>query len=318
MRRFSLFVSVVFCLPALATAQTKETIIPAGSLLQCTLNEPNFSSVSADVGDPVICDARDVQQFGHAMFPRGAYLVGRLVDSKDPGHFWGKGWLKLEFDRISLPDTTLPIPAKIVAVRGYRVNREGKIIGHGHPRRDAIEWLIPPLWPWKVVSLPARGPRPTLKEETQVTLRLMDDVEVPVAASASRPLAARPTPWRPPVESSARPVNGSFPIRYLPTNIPAMQSEASGTTLKRSSAVPATEPVLVTERPPAQLTLIALKGEAIYAVTDYWVEGSRLLHVLRSGAEGAFDLSEVDWDRTAQLNAKYGVTVTLRDRPRVP
>src|SRR5262249_49824665 len=101
MRRLSLFVAVVLCLPALATAQTKETIIPAGTLLQCTLDEPNFSSASAEMGDPVICHARGVQQFGHAMFPRGAYLAGRLVDSKDPGHFWGKGWLKLEFDRIS-------------------------------------------------------------------------------------------------------------------------------------------------------------------------------------------------------------------------
>ena len=223
MRRPFLFVSVIFCLPALAAAQTRETIIPAGTLLQCTLDEPDFSSASAEVGDPVICHGRGVQEFGHAMFPRGAYLAGRLVDSKNPGHFWGKGWLKLEFDRISLPDTTLPVPGKIVAVRGYRVDREGKIMGHGHPRRDAIEWVIPPLWPWKIVSLPARGPRPTLKGETQVTLRLMDDVEVPLAAAASRPAAAqsaalRKTPsWRPPVEWSARPV-----IRYLPPSIPAM------------------------------------------------------------------------------------------------
>ena len=135
MRRLSLFVSILLCLPALATAQTKETIIPAGSLLQCTLDEPDFSSASAQVGDPVICHARGVQEFGRAMFPRGAYLAGHLAESKEPGHFWGKGWLKLEFDRISLPDTALPVPGKIVAVRGYRVDREGKIIGHGHPRR---------------------------------------------------------------------------------------------------------------------------------------------------------------------------------------
>jgi hypothetical protein len=323
MRILSLFVAGVLCVPALATAQTKETIIPAGTLLQCTLDEPSFSSASADVGDPVICHARGAQQFGHAMFPRGAYLSGRLVDSKDPGHFWGKGWLKLEFDRISLPDTTLPVPGKIVAVRGYRVDREGKIIGHGHPRRDAIEWLIPPLWPWKLVSLPARGPRPTLKGETQVTLRLMDDVEVPFAAAASRPAAAhaaalRPTPWRPPVEWSARPVNGSRPIiRYVPPSITGMQSDSSFTSLTALPVVPVAEPALATERLPAQLTLIALKGEAIYAATDYWVEGSRLLYVVRSGGEGAFDLSEVDWDRTAQLNAERGVTVTLRARPRV-
>jgi len=112
-----------------------------------------------EVGDPVICRACGVQEFGHAVFPRGAYLAGHLADAKDPGHFWGKGWLKLEFDRISLPDTELPVPCKIVAVRGYRVDREGKIIGHGHPRRDAIEWMIPPLWPWKLVSLPSPGGR---------------------------------------------------------------------------------------------------------------------------------------------------------------
>ena len=84
MRGLSLFVSVVFCLPALATAQTKETIIPAGSLLQCTLDEPDFSSASAEVGDPVICHARGVQEFGRAVFPRGAYLAGHLADSKEP------------------------------------------------------------------------------------------------------------------------------------------------------------------------------------------------------------------------------------------
>ena len=325
MRRLFLFASIilhVLCLPALATAQTKETIIPAGSLLQCTLDEPDFSSASAAVGDPVICHAHGVQEFGRAVFPRGAYLAGHLAESKEPGHFWGKGWLKLEFDRVSLPDTTLPVPGKIVAVRGYRVDREGKIIGHGHPRRDAIEWLIPPLWPWKLVSLPARGPRPTLKGETQITLRLMDDVEVPLAAAATRPAAAhsaalRPAPWRPPADWSAMPATASRPIiRYLPPSISGMPSEPSAATLTASSAAPVTESVIATERPPVQLTLIALKGETIYGATDYWIEGGRLFYVLRSGAEGALDLNEVDWDRTAQLNAERGITLTLRDRPR--
>jgi hypothetical protein len=94
-----------------------------------------------------------------------------------------------------------------------------------------------------------------------------------------------------------------------------MQSDSSFTTLTASPTAPATESVPAT--PLAQLTLIALKGEAIYAVTDYWVEGSRLLYVLQGGAEGAFDLSEVDWDRTAQLNAERGITVTLRARLRL-
>ena len=321
MHRLSLFASVALCLPALATAQTKETIIPAGSLLQCTLDEPNFSSASAQPGDPVICHARGVEEFGRSVFPRGAYLAGHLAESKEPGHFWGRGWLKLEFDRISLPDSTLPVPGKIVAVRGYRVDREGKIIGHGHPRRDAIEWSIPPLWPWKVVSLPARGPRPTLKGETQVTLRLMDDVEVPAASAALRPAAAqsvalRERPWRPPAEWSARALTGSRPhIRYLPPSISGMPSEASDATLTASSAAPAAESVLAT--PHVLDTLIALKGEAIYDVTDYWIDGAQLFCVLRSGGEGAFDLNKVDWEWTIRLNAERGVTINLRGRPRV-
>ena len=318
MRRLSLFVSVILFLPALTEAQTKATVIPAGSLLQCTLDEPNFSSASAEVGDPVICHAREVQQFGRAVFPRGAYLAGHLADSKEPGHFWGKGWLKPEFDRIALPDTTLPVPGKVVAVRGYRVDREGKIIGHGHPRRDAIEWLIPPLWPWKLVSLPARGPRPTLKGETQVTLRLMDDVEVPLAAAASRsqaaqPVALRTRPWRPPADPPTRPVSAYLPIiRYAPPSIPAMQNEANGTTLTASSTPLLPESVVVTERPPAKLTLVVSKGEAIYAATDYWIEDGRLFYVLRSGSEGSFDLDDVDWGRTVQLNNERGITVSLR------
>jgi hypothetical protein len=315
----AVFVSSFVCFEQPASAQ--EVILPAGTLLNCTLDEPNFSSASAELGDPVICHARGVQQFGRAVFPRGAYLAGHLADAKDPGHFWGKGWLKLEFDRISLPDTELPVPGKVVAVLGYRVDREGKIVGHGHPRRDAVEWLIPPLWPWKVVSLPARGPRPTLKGETQVTLRLMDDVALPLAATTSRAASARPTASQrtlrePPVESSVRPVNGSLHIRVLPPSIPAMESEANDTTLA-GLAVPAAESVIATEHSPAPLTLIALKGEAIYAATDYWIEAGRLSYVLRSGAQGAFDLNEVDWDRTTQLNAERGITVKLRARPRL-
>ncbi len=323
MRSFFRYALLVFFLSSFEQfVNAQEVTLPAGTLLNCTLNEPNFSSTSAQVGDPVICHARGVQQFGHAVFPRGAYLAGRLAAEQDPGHFWGKGWLKLEFDRISLPDTTLPVPGKIVAVRGYRVDREGKIVGHGHPRRDAVEWLIPPLWPWKLVSLPARGPRPMLKGETEVTLRLMDDVAVPIAAGGSRPAssrhaALRSAPWRPPAAWSARPMSESLPIRYLPPSVPAMQSEPAGTFATASSVAPAAESVLPAERPSEEFILIALKGEAIYRATDYWIEGGRLFYVLQSGSEGAFDLNEVDWGRTTQLNAERGITVTLRARPHV-
>lgn len=184
------FLAVVLCLPATAASQTKESIVPAGTLLRCTVDEPKFSSQTAQAGDPVLCHVASLGMFGEPVFPRGAYLSGRLEGFRDPGHFYGKGWMKLEFDHISLPDTVLPVPVKLVGVRGYRVDREEKILGRGHAKRDAVEWLIPPLWPWKVLSLPARGPRPTLKGETQFTLRLMEDVAVPLDNTAGKGIGA--------------------------------------------------------------------------------------------------------------------------------
>ena len=47
--------------------------------------------------------------------------------------------------------------------------------------------MIPPLWPWKIIMLPARGPRPTLKGESQLTLRLMDDVQMPQVSQTFGP-----------------------------------------------------------------------------------------------------------------------------------
>ena len=172
----ALAVTVLGLIPA---ASARDVALPAGTLIQCTLNEPDFSSVTADVGDPVLCHLREVTEFGQQAFPRGSYLVGHLEVAKDPGHFVGKGSLKLQFDRIGLPSGDLPLEAKVIATRGYRVDREGKIIGHGHATRDVVEWMLPPLWPWKVIMLPARGPRPKLKGETTLTLRLMGDLLVP-------------------------------------------------------------------------------------------------------------------------------------------
>src|SRR5579871_2994261 len=168
-------------------ASARDAVLPAGTLLQCTLNEPNFSTATVDVGDPVLCHLRAQTVFGQQAFPRGSYLVGHLEAAKDPGHFWGKGYLKLQFDRIGLPTGDMPLEAKVVATRGYKVDKEGAIDGKGHPVRDIVEWMIPPLWPWKVIMLPARGPRPKMKGETVLSMRLMDDVEIPQVAQAYGP-----------------------------------------------------------------------------------------------------------------------------------
>ena len=219
----SLLLTLILSISALGAraASTPDEIVPAGTLLHCTMDEPNFSAKTAQAGDPVLCHLGPVSSFGHSLFPRGAMLSGHLQESKDPGHFVGKGWLQLSFDRIGLADNDVPLSAKVIAVKGYRVNREGKIIGHGHATRDTVEWLLPPLWPWKVLTLPARGPRPALKGEVAVTLRLMEDVTIPSENSFSNRLepGARlilPPPVRSnPVSRSPVPPSPVSPSRLL-------------------------------------------------------------------------------------------------------
>jgi hypothetical protein len=91
----------------------------------------------------------------------------------------------------------LPIATKIIAAPRMKVDKEGNIDGNGHPKRDVVEWMVPVLWPIKLVTLPARGPYPTLKVETRVTLRLMEDMELPM------PIARNSVPMPPWAASSS-------------------------------------------------------------------------------------------------------------------
>ena len=105
----SLFVFALLFFLFSQNTSAQDTFVPAGTLLRCTMSEPNFSSASAQVGDPVLCHLGAVQVFGHNVFPRGAYMGGHLEAEKEPGHFFGKGYLKIVFDRIALPNSELPL-----------------------------------------------------------------------------------------------------------------------------------------------------------------------------------------------------------------
>jgi len=306
------------------SASAQDVQVPAGTLLRCTLNEPDLSSKTANVGDPVLCHVSTVQEFGRAAFPRGAYMAGHMEAEKEPGHFWGKGYLKLVFDRIGLPNADVPINAKVIAARAFHVDREGDILGKGHAKRDVIEWMLPPLWPWKVLTLPARGPRPTLKGEETLILRLMEDVTVPRLAASSwpdwrppRPQASASTSSEPYAASSYNGRSNSRLLRYAPPSYPAMtNTSANGTyVLPSSGQAPQTSPLEVHQAQASQLTLLAMKNEIIYAVTQYWVDGDYLSYLRPNGASGDLSLDELDWARTTQLNSERGVSVTLRSRP---
>lgn len=49
-----------------------DTILPAGTLIRCVADEPNFNSHTANVGEPLLCRPRQVFLFGHSVLPRGS------------------------------------------------------------------------------------------------------------------------------------------------------------------------------------------------------------------------------------------------------
>lgn len=167
-------------LAAPMVARAGSRLIPAGALIQCTVSEPKLNSKTTAVGDPVLCQVGYSERYSSFPLPYQSYLVGRFEDYKDPGHLVGKGWMELAFDHMIVePDTVIPLNAKVIGVPGYNIDREGRILGKGHRGRDTVEWMIPILWPIDLLNLPRRGPRPTLKSETRLTLKVMDDFAVP-------------------------------------------------------------------------------------------------------------------------------------------
>jgi hypothetical protein len=291
-------------------ASARDVVLPAGTLLQCTLNEPNFSSATVDVGDPVLCHLRGVTEFGQQAFPRGSYLVGHLESAKDPGHFWGKGSLKLQFDRIGLPSGDLPLEAKVIATRGYKVDKAGKIDGKGHPKRDVAEWLLPPLWPWKVIMLPARGPRPKLKGETVLSLRLMDDVQIPQVAQTYGP------GWH----FFGRQQSQSFQDAGLTEDRPRLAVRDVSSTLQAAADVPRAMYANLVSRDTTASQVTAAPGEPVFilktgtalAVSNYVYQDSRITYTMVGGGGGVIGSDEIDWSTTTRVNAKRGVRVTLR------
>ncbi len=296
-RKYVLLILSAFLSAAVVVQAAARDLIPAGTLLHCTMDEPNFSSKTAQVGDPVLCNLGPLGAFGHSVFPRGAELSGHLQDFKNPGHFWGKGWIAIEFDRMILPGAqVLPLSAKVISAPHNKVDAKGDIKGKGHPRRDAILWAIPLFWPVKVMTLPARGPFPTLKGETRLSLRLMEDVEVPFAVAKN----GVPMPdYRP---SSYR---GSSSI-YQPAS--AVQSDTPVVRRATYSQQPRNSVY------DGQMTVIALQAGTALLATRYWIEGTDLHCVSQDGAEQNVPLALVDLAQTVKVNQERNVGFSLHSR----
>ena len=312
MKRLIVLIGAVSLLVLAQGVLGQDILVPAGTLLQCTMEEPNFSSATASVGDPVLCHLRSFQEFGRPAFPRGSMLAGHLEADKEPGHFVGKGYLKITFDRVIVPSGDLPVPAKVIQAKGYKVDKQGDIKGNGHATRDAVEWMIPALWPWKLLTLPARGPRPALKGEEPLELRLMDDIVVPRNMSAA---ASFPHLDRPPYASSNNPKPtaelGNLPLPAVSQTsliVPEKQLAAA-----KENLVPVAMPVkeakpetaLAPQAPlDSRITILVLKSNQALEVTKYRIESGVVIYQQLNGNQGAVDSTQIDWRRTTQMTAE--------------
>lgn len=291
-RLIGVLVSALAVLVCASVVRAQDLLVPAGTLLQCTMDEPNFSSKTAAVGDPVLCHLRTLQEFGKQVFPRGSMLGGHLEADKEPGHFVGKGYLKITFDRVILPYGDLPVPAKVIQARGYKVDKEGDIDGKGHAKRDVAEWMIPPLWPWKVVTLPLRGPRPTLKGEEPLELRLMDDIVIP-----------RTVAWGPAANSNRPPWASS----QKPNAMNGVQPSAMQPAVEKSSVIAESAPMpaaMASAGPRARVTTLVLKSSEVYEVSKYRVNGEVLEFEQLNGTQGAVGVNQVDWRKTTEMSSQ--------------
>lgn len=266
-----------------------EQMIPAGSMLQCTVSEPKLSSKTTDIGDPVLCQVGHVELRGRSVFPYGSYLEGRFEDYKDPGHLVGKGWMELKFDRMFIPPgQIIPVSAKVVFVPKMPVDKQGRIHGKGHPVRDAVEWMIPVLWPIDLINLPRRGPRPVLKAETRLTLKIMDDFGVPDANAAySQQQPYYPAP-RDQYGYSQRPMSYTPP----PAPSPAIQQAD----YKRS-----------TQPPPA--TVLQLRNGRQTVATQYWFDtvNGQFRYIALNGTPMICPANLLDIPATAAINRSRGI-----------
>jgi hypothetical protein len=307
--QIKLLVLTTIVLTAQAKLKAQEIIVPAGTILECTLTEPNLSSKTAEMGEPILCNAGPLREFGMAVFPRGVYLGGRFGEYRDPGHFWGKGWIQLDFDRLLLPDAVIPVSAKVTSAPQLKVDAQGRIHGRGHARRDAVEWMFPPLWPVKLLTLPMRGPRPALKGESRLTIKLMQDVSVPEAAVAPSRSLLKPGLLRPGRETvEPKPLRAASTVSE-PT---VEQSIASGRRLLQATAVP---PESSEDANSKQLTFLILKSGKGQLVKDYWFEGGQRLQFLTAdGTSGLFPIASLDLTRTVELNRERGVQFVIRSK----
>ena len=81
---------VITLLATCAAASAHDVVLPAGTLLQCTLNEPNFSSRNAQVGVPWFATFAESPSLASRRFPAAVIWSGTSKPPKNRAISSGK------------------------------------------------------------------------------------------------------------------------------------------------------------------------------------------------------------------------------------
>ncbi len=121
----------------------------------------------------------------------------------------------------------------------------------------------------------------------------------PIATSSSTVIIIQqPSPVQVITLEDARAGDPSLVAAGLPDDWPRLRLAADSLPRERA--------------PLAQLTLLVLKDQTIIPVTEYWLEDGRVFYVTSTGRQDSFEVRELDWEMTTELNAQRNVDFVLR------
>jgi len=63
------------------------------------------------------------------------------------------------------------------------------------------------------------------------------------------------------------------------------------------------------------LYVLYMKNGAVYAVTNYWLADGKLHYMTSYGGENTIEMSDLDLQKTVDVNAKRGINFTLSSKP---
>jgi hypothetical protein len=185
-----------------ASAGTCQASLPAGTIIRMF---PDEKLVAGRAFGPVIFTVNpDVRPFPNRppVIPRGSKVLGNLMESKQAGRLVGRAQTQIVLTSILTADSCeYPIDAKILEAGRYTANKDGVVVGRGHPHRDVFALLFPPTTIYQLVRIPSRGPKLVIDTETPIIIKLMEPLTAQSAVSQAEvapsvPLPSVPAPAR--------------------------------------------------------------------------------------------------------------------------